>query len=270
MKPSKKEFITFFKTRAGRPLLVREILRQFRIKPEERTDLKHVLTELVGEGQIVKTRGNRYGLAEKMDLEPGMFQGHPSGFGFVIPEIKGKADVYVAATGRLDAMDGDKVVVRVSPPAGKKKATGKREGVIIRILERARTRIVGTYEASGTPRGGLGFVAPTNQRITQNLVVSAENAGSARPGDLVSAEIVTYPLQGRPAEGKIIRVIGKPGDPGIDSELIIEEHELPVAFTSATLSEAGAIPQEVTPCPSQGPSRPAGPADGHDRRREGP
>jgi len=111
-------------------------------------------------------------------------------------------------------MDGDKVVVRVSPAAGKKKATGKREGVIIRILERARTRIVGTYEASGTQRSGLGFVAPTNQRITQNLVVSAENAGAARPGDLVSAEIVTYPLQGRPAEGKIIRVIGKPGDPG--------------------------------------------------------
>jgi ribonuclease R len=252
MKPTKKDFITFFKTRAGRPLLVREIMRQFKLKAEDRHDLKHVLAELVREGQIVKTRGNRYGLAEKMDLEPGRFQAHPSGFGFVIPDTKGKADVYVAAAGRLDAMDGDKVVVRVSPAAGKKKAAGKREGVIIRILERARTRIVGTYESSGTQRSGLGFVAPTNQRITQNLVVSAENAGAARPGDLVSAEIITYPLQGRPAEGKIVRVIGKPGDPGIDSELIIEEHELPVAFTRATLSEAAAIPQEVTPALRKG------------------
>ena len=112
MKPIKKDFITFFKTRAGRPLLVREIMRQFKLMTEDRHDLKHILAELVREGQIVKTRGNRYGLAEKMDLEPGRFQAHASGFGFVIPDTKGKADVYVASTGRLDAMDGDKVVVK--------------------------------------------------------------------------------------------------------------------------------------------------------------
>jgi ribonuclease R len=247
MKPSKKDFIAFFTSRAGRPLLVREIMRQFKLKAEDRRDLKHLLDELASAGQIVKTRGNRYGLAEKMDLETGLFQAHPSGFGFVIPEKKGKTDVYVAAAGRMDAMDGDKVVVRVSPPAGRKKAAGKREGVIIRVLERARTRIVGVYESGRTKGGELGFVAPSNQRITQNLVVSAGNAGGAKPGDLVSAEILSYPSRGRPAEGRISRVIGRPGDPGIDSELIIEEHELPVKFSRPALAEAAAVPQEVSP-----------------------
>jgi len=183
MKPTKKEFITFFKTRSGRPLLVREIMRQLKLKAEDRHDLKHMLVGLVAEGQIVKSRGNRYGITgkaakiEKMNLEQGLFQAHPSGFGFVMPGIKGKTDVYVPATGRLDAMDGDTVTVRVSPPAGRKRAAGKREGVIIQVLERAHTKIVGTYEPSVTKGGVIGFVAPTNQRITQNLVVSTGNAG---------------------------------------------------------------------------------------------
>ena len=77
--------------------------------------------------------------------------------------------------------------------------------------------------------GGYGFVTSPNPKITQDLVISRENAGNAKPGDIVSAEIIAYPLRGRPPEGRIIRVIGRPGQPGIDSELIIEQYELPVA-----------------------------------------
>src|SRR5512136_2425019 len=145
---TKKDVLNFFRTRCGRPLLVRELLRQFKLSSEDRRMLKHLLGELVTEGAIVRNRGNRFGLPEKLDLETGTFQANPAGYGFVLPEKKGKPDVYVAAAARLDAMDGDKVVVRVTPPAGRKKATGKREGVVIRILERARTRVVGTFDRS--------------------------------------------------------------------------------------------------------------------------
>jgi ribonuclease R len=249
---TKKDLLAFFRTRAGRPLLVRELMRQFKISSEDRRHLKHLLAELVTEGAIVRNRGNRFGLPEKMDLETGTFQANPAGYGFVLPEKKGRPDVYVASVARLDAMDGDKVVVRVSPPAGRKKATGKREGVIIRILERARTRVVGTFERSQLRTERHGFVTPKDQRLMQDMVIAPENTGGAKPGDLVSAEILSYPLRGRPAEGKITRIIGRPGDPGIDAELIIEEHELSVEFSPAVLQEASAIPQEVTPALRRG------------------
>ncbi len=252
MTPTKKDLLTFFRTRTGRPLLVREIMRQFRLTPDDRRHLKHLLGELVTEGAIVRNRGNRFGLPEKMDLETGTFQANPAGYGFVLPEKKGKPDVYVAAAARFDAMDGDKVVVRVSPPSGRKKATGKREGVIIRILERARTRLVGTFERSPLRTERHGFVTPKDQRLMQDMLIAPENTGGAKSGDLVSAEILTYPLRGRPAEGKITRIIGRPGDPGIDAELIIEEHELPVEFSPAVRQEASAIPQEVTPAMRRG------------------
>jgi ribonuclease R len=164
----------------------------------------------------------------------------------VIPEKKGRSDIYISARSRLDAMDGDAVVVRVAPPVGKKKITGKREGVIIRILERAHTRIVGTYELPESRTVSHGFVTPSNPRITQDVFISRENVNGAKPGDIVSAEIITYPLRGRPPEGRIIRAIGRPGQPGIDSELIIEQYELPVQFSPAALREAGEIPQQVT------------------------
>ena len=247
MKYTNKQIVELIKTRTGKPVLVRELMRQLRLKVEDRRELKKVLNELVLSGEIIRTRGNRFGLPEKMDLETGIYQAHAQGFGFVIPEKKGKTDIYISARSRLDAMDGDKVVARVTPPAGKRKVTGKREGMIIRILERARTKIVGTYELPDPKAGGYGFVTPLDARLTQALVVSREQAGGAGPSDIVSAEIIAYPVAGRPPEGRIVRIIGRAGEPGIDSELIIEQYELPAEFSPATLREAGNIAQQVSP-----------------------
>lgn len=247
MKYTHKQIVELIKTKTGKPMLVRELMRQLRLKAEDRRELKKVLNELVLAGEIIKNRGNRFGLPEKMDLETGVYQAHPQGFGFVIPEKKGKTDIYISSRSRLDAMDGDKVVARVTPPAGKRKVTGKREGMIIRILERARTKIVGTYELPDPKAGGYGFVTPLDARLTQALVVSREQAGGAGPGDIVSAEIIAYPVAGRPPEGRIVRIIGRAGEPGIDSELIIEQYELPAEFSPAVLHEAENIPQQVSP-----------------------
>jgi ribonuclease R len=143
-------------------------------------------------------------------------------------------------------MDGDKVVARLSPQAGRKKTAGKREGVIIRILERAHTRVVGTFERSALRTEKYGFVTPADQKLMQDLLIAPEHVAGAKPGDLVSAEIISYPLRGRHAEGRIVKVIGRPGDPGIDTELVIEQHELPTVFSPAALREAAQIPQAVT------------------------
>jgi ribonuclease R len=246
MEYTHKQLIALIKTRTGKPVMVRELMRLLKLKTEDRHELKRALNELVLNGELVKTRGNRYGLPEKMDLETGIFQAHAQGYGFVIPETKGRTDIYISAQGKLDAMNGDKIVARVSPPVGKKKITGKREGVIIRILERAHTRVVGTYELPDAKTGGYGFVTSQDPKITQDLVISRENVGKAKNGDIVSAEIIAYPLRGRPPEGRIIKVIGRPGQPGIDAELIIEQYELPVHFTPATLREAEDIPQQIS------------------------
>ena len=82
MKYTNKQIVELIKTRLGKPMLVREIMRQLRLTADDRHGLKQVLNELVLSGEIIKTRGNRYGLPEKMDLETGIFQAHPQGYGF--------------------------------------------------------------------------------------------------------------------------------------------------------------------------------------------
>jgi ribonuclease R len=241
------QIVELIKKHLGKPMMPREIMRQLRLKSEDRSGLKKALNELVLSGEIIKTRGNRFGLPNKMDLETGTFQAHAQGFGFVLPEKKGKGDIYIAARSKLDAMDGDKVMVRVVPQEGRKKAPDKREGAIIRILERGRTRIVGTYEQTDAGKATHGFITPFDTRVTQDVLVSSAHAGNAKNGDIVSAEIIEYPMKGRPLEGKISRIIGRAGEPGIDSELIIEQFELPVKFSPEAVREANAIPQLVTP-----------------------
>lgn len=252
MKYTHKQLIQALRTRAGKPMMVRELMRLLRLKADDRRDLKHALNDLVLSGEIVKTRGNRFGLPEKMDLETGVFQAHPAGYGFVIPEKKGKTDVYISVRSRLDAMDGDKVVVRLTPQVGRKKPAEKREGAIIRILERAHTRIVGTFGLPESRMPSHGYVTPSNARIGQDVFISRDNMNGATEGDIVSADLIAYPLRGRPAEGRITRIIGRPGQPGIDSEIIIEQYKIPVEFSSATISEAEEIPQQVTPALRKG------------------
>lgn len=252
-KDGEKNLAEAVKRAITRPMQFREIMRRLRLGPNDRRRLKRLLTDMVITGEVIKTRGNRFGLPEKMDLEIGRFQAHPQGYGFVIPERKGMTDIYIAARSRLDAMDGDRVVARVTPsPMGKKTLGVKREGVIVRILERSHTRIVGVYEQPEQYSGRYGFVASFNPRITQDLIIPHEQKGQAKPGDLVSAEIISYPLRGRPPEGRIVKVIGRQGDFGIESEIIIEEYELPVEFSEACLAEAAQIPQEVTPAMRKG------------------
>lgn len=253
MTVTKKNLLQFLRARPGKPCLVREILRHFNGGAEERRMVKQLLGELATEGAVVRTRGNRFGLPEKMDLATGTFQANPAGYGFVLSDRKGLSDIYVAAAARLDAMNGDKVVVRLSAPVrGRKKGAGSREGVIIRILERAHRRVVGTFERSALGTKWYGSVSPADQKLMQDLLIGPDHMGGAEPGDIVAAEIVAYPLRGRHGEGRIVKIIGKPGDPGIETELIIEQHELPVAFSPAALQEAAAVPPEVTPAMRRG------------------
>ena len=127
------------RSRTYRPLLIKELMQDLGVSKDDRHDFKHLLRELQREGEIVKIRGNRYGLPEKMNLAVGKFSAHPDGYGFVMPEAEGEPDIYIAPRNIVGAMHGDKVVARVEHEKG----PGRQEGRIIRILDRAVTRVVG-------------------------------------------------------------------------------------------------------------------------------
>ncbi|MBC2582311.1 ribonuclease R [Clostridium sp. DJ247] len=229
--------VDFMREQAYKPMNLQELERVFDIKKTERKDFEKILNDMEKEGQIVKTRTEYYGIPDKMGLVVGRLQGHIKGFGFVIAETD-RPDVFVPSSYMNGAMHGDKVVVKIT----REENMGKKcEGEIIRILERANKRVIGTYENSKT----FGFVVPEETRIYQDIFIPKECKSGAKTGDIVIAEITTYPDKRRNPEGKVIEVLGKKGDKGIDILTIIKKHSLPEEFPGKVEAYAASISEEI-------------------------
>jgi ribonuclease R len=226
---TKELLITFFK-KAARPVSFKEIASKLNLARHERNRLKKILNELINEGGIVRTRNGLYGPVEEMNLVTGYFDAHKGGYGFVVPEGIGERDVFIPPRATLGAMDNDRVVARVENKE-------RREGRIIRILERAHARVVGTFEA-----GKTGFyVRPKSKSIPFDLIISPKERGGAKNGDSVIAEIINYPQNMRPPSARIIKTLERPDTPLAEVESIIDELNLPRRFPHEAHEEATAL-----------------------------
>ncbi len=224
--------------KSDHPLLLKELMQALTLKKEERREIKKLLRKMIQEGEIIKTRGNRYGLPQKMNLVIGRLKGHRDGYGFVIPETEGEPDIFIAAKKIEEAMHGDRVVARIEAT----KPDGRREGRVIRVLERARKQIVGRFEQGKT----VGFVIPADKRITQDLYVTPEKSLSAETGQIVLAEILAYPTKNRNPEGKVVKILGHVEDPRIDTVMVVESYGFTRDFPEDAALEAGKIKESVT------------------------
>jgi ribonuclease R len=99
----------------GKPVTVRELMRELDLDREGRRDAKAALRKLLEDGEVVKIRGGRIGLPSRMNLIVGRLTCNPAGFGFVVPEgrRRGRGDIYVSAVNMKEALHGDRVVARI-------------------------------------------------------------------------------------------------------------------------------------------------------------
>src|SRR5437763_3642062 len=136
-----------------RPSDRNEIARALRLQGRDRVEVHKTLRELEHAGEIVRIRKDRYVLPSEADLVTGKLSIHQAGYGFLVPEKPGEQDIFIAAENTGTAMNGDRVVARISsdvPPRRAKVRAGQASqhrsgGRVIRILERARDTIVGTF-----------------------------------------------------------------------------------------------------------------------------
>jgi len=227
------------KKEARHPLLMKEIVRELGVPKEERQTLKRIVKDLRADGEIVKIRGNRYGVPDKMSLVVGTISVHPDGYGFVSSEKEGEEDVYVGYKDMKGAMHRDKVVVRVETRRGGARSMG----TVIRILERGFGQVVGKYDE--IRRNGV--LIPNNPRINYDFHIPKKDSGGAKPGDIVLADIVSYPELHAGPEGRVVRVLGTPMTPGIETDIVIAERGLATKFSRAAVAEAKNTPAKVTP-----------------------
>jgi ribonuclease R len=233
----KEKLLSFMQEHAYKPMNLKELEREFEIKRADSQSFLKILGEMENDGQIVKTRSAHYGIPERMGLVVGKMQGHAKGYGFVIPDSEG-TDVFVPSSFMNGAMHSDKVMVKVTKEDSGKK---RREGEIIRILERGNKTVIGTYEDSKN----FGFVISDDRRIYQDIFIPKEFRSGAKSGQIVVAEITEWPEKRRNPEGKIIEILGFKGDKGLDILTIIKKNKLPEEFPQKVLDFAENISEEI-------------------------
>jgi len=219
----------------NKPLKAREIAKFLGIPPEDRELLREKLKEMAKEGKLVKLKGAKYALPEKLNLMVGKLCVYRNGFGFVDP-LNGGKGVFVPGRNMAGAMNGDIVAVQIV----KETKDGKKEGKIVSVVDRAVKKIVGRVEKFKKH----AFVVPEDKRIRYDVVLTSEDFDRVEDGDYVVAEIVSYPSDTRSPVGKVVENLGKEG-PKLDIELIIRKYDLPVEFPPEVLEEAEKIPAEV-------------------------
>jgi len=232
-----REAILALLTERNEPLPLRELADALGVHGERDEDaFSRRLGAMERDGQILKNRRGLYGLARKMDMVTGRVSGHPDGFGFLIPDDGGE-DLFLSPAEMRQVMHGDRVMARVTGVDQR----GRREGMVVEVLERAHTTVVGRYV---TPKG-MGFVVPENKRITQDIVISRGDENGAKENQIVVAEITSPPTRHRAPAGRVVEVLGDHMAPGMEIEVAIRAHDIPHVWPQAVRDEVEGLAPQV-------------------------
>lgn len=232
------KLLSFMKEEAYKPLTVQELEEMLNItEAEEFKELVKALVTLEDKGLIVRTRSDRYGIPEKMNLIKGKISAHAKGFAFLLPEDTSLSDVFIPPTELNTAMNGDIVMVRLNSQS----SGSRQEGTVIRILERAIQRVVGTY----TETRNFGFVIPDDKKITSDIFIPKNGKNGAAEGHKVVVKLTSYPEGRMNAEGEIETILGHKNDPGIDILSVIHKHGLPGEFPADAMEQASSTPDTI-------------------------
>jgi ribonuclease R len=228
---------------AGVPLPQDELAKRVGVAKRDRAAFAERIEALVRRGDALTNRKGEICLTAKLDLVTGTLQGHPDGFGFLIPDAGG-ADVFLNPREMHKALHGDRAAVKVTGLDRR----GRPEGEIVEVLERVNREIVGRLHEER----GVWFVEAENRRINQDLLVPADQLGNARSGEVVVVELMKQPSAHGEAIARVKEVLGSATDPGIEIEIALRKHELPFEFSKAARREAKHLPTEVRPADAKG------------------
>jgi ribonuclease R len=215
---------------AGKPLRLEEITAA--LGPAAAAGAPAQLDELVRRGELVLNRRGQYCLREQIPgLVVGTVQAQRSGDGQLLPD-DASAPIHLPAQEMREVMHGDRVAVRVEGA----RFRGKPQGAIVEVLERRTREVVGRLHVDA----GLAYLVADNPRVTHRVLVPPAGLDGAQPGQVVIVEITRPPSRSSQPMGRVSRVLGEHGAPGMETDIAIHSHGLPFEFPGAALQEAEA------------------------------
>ncbi len=234
--PSREYILSYLQNSVG-PLTHEELCHEFRLRDDDAIEaLRRRLGAMERDGQTVRNRSGAYGTLDKMNLVKGRVSGHPEGYGFVI-SAGSEHDIFLSSRQMRLVLDGDEVLVRISGQDRR----GRPEGSIVEVVERRTERLVGRYFSES----GIHLVRPDNPRISQDILIAADETGIAQPGQMVVVAITRQPSRRHQPAGRIAQVLGDHLAPGMEIDLAIYNFGIPHIWPKPAEKEVAGIAEEV-------------------------
>ncbi|MDZ4142449.1 MAG: ribonuclease R [Methylotenera sp.] len=224
----------------GIPLSVEQLYLLLEIRDEERDIFNKRLNAMEREGQIIKNRKGALCIADKLDLIAGVVQGHPDGFGFLIPDDKTKCngeDLFLSPKEMSQVMHGDRAMVRMSGLDRR----GRPEGKIVEVLERRTQKLVGRIIQTS----GVTIVAAEDKHINQDILIPYHLDMGAKSGQVVMVELTDQPSLHAKPMGKVVEILGNYADSGMEIEIALRKYNLPNEFSAEAVRLAESYPKLV-------------------------
>ncbi len=212
------------------------LAKKLKLKKEGKKQLKKILDELAREGIIHRNRDGKVGLSEKIGLLKGKIQRFKEGFGFFLtPE--GEEDIFISPSNMKGALSGDTVLVQVVTKRKRKKPEGK----VVKIIERAKEKHVGTFYGTS----GRGEVEPDDPSLPVKIPVLKGKSKGAKDGFKVIFNLVE---KRKKFYAEILSVAGPDDDPSTDLRVVLLKYDLKPEFPDPVLKEVESIEMpEYTP-----------------------
>ena len=227
------------------PMKVKELAIILNVPKTQREELHYVVNLLESEGKLMITKrgkimlpdgNNEEGKKTSSDFVEGIFEANQRGFGFV--RVEGEEDVFIPESCVHGAMHTDKVQAKITMNA---KGGQRREGEIVKVIERGMTELVGIYKKSKS----FGFVIADNTKYTKDIYISEERSKGAVTGHKVVVRITDFGGKGKKPEGIVTKIIGHINDPGTDILSVVESFGIPMEYPREVMKQVESMPDEV-------------------------
>jgi len=204
---------------------------------EERRRVREGLETLLKEEKIEETSKGKYRFKQQ-NIHVGVLDMTNNKTGFVVTDTLEK-DVFVPHAFLNKALHGDLVEVLVlRMPRGRNP-----EGEILKVLERAKTHFTGVVRM----KKGFAFVDPDDPKMYKSFYVDEEDLNGARHGDKVVVEMTDWPPKAGSPFGRVVKVLGQPGEHETEIHSILDEYNLPYEFEPEVEEAARSLPTEIEP-----------------------
>jgi len=221
----------------GVPIPKKELIKKLEITRDEYAFFEKRIGAMARQGQILINRKDVLCISKKLNLIPGKIMGHPDGFGFLLPEDSSLQDVFLSPKEMSKVFHNDEVMVQVTGIDKK----GRQEGVIVEVLSRGNSIIVGRV----IQNHGVTIVRAEDKRISHDILVPYHQDMNAQPGQVVEIEMTTQPDFRTKPMGQITKIIGNYTDSGIEIEIALRKHHLPHEFSKDAIKESESFKDEI-------------------------